>query len=171
MPLTKLDTRWQALLFLPLILMFTCKASAGFAFVARDLKVLPDPATATDQLRIEVSVGQCLLIQDSPSEIDVTRSGQVVNVVIDGHIALDDAACIFPLGRYVYPIGSLTPGLYTVNFQVREFFPPNPVTVEASSTVRISAAPVSSLSRGGLTALTILIFAAAAAAYWGRSRF
>lgn len=141
---------------LMLLLFLTCGAvNAQQVF---PITFNPHSPSANENVTIRFFKSPCVLTVDLPSQIDVHRVNNQVDVIIDGTVVYNDVFCVFSSGDVTLPIGRLTAGDHSVRVIIRDIVPPfilfPPI---AEGGISISPASIPSLTFSAMAVLSITL--------------
>ena len=137
-----------------------CFSAPAGAQALRPVFFTPASPFAGDQIEVAFDSTPCELFVDLPSQVDVIRSGQNVDVIIDGRIETDPLQCNLTPGRARYAIGALPPGRYVVRIVFREFLPPfflYPPSAAGAVVVNVTPVPAAGIEMLCVLSLLILL--------------
>jgi hypothetical protein len=142
--------------------IFPYAVMAADFYVARDLRSVPVTPTANDDISVSFSAGPCLGIADLPNQVDVLRTGQSVELRIDGNIASDITFCNSIARVVTFPIGALPAGQYDLHVTIRSVIPPNALSPPIlTGALRAAPAPVPATNHVMLALLLLCMLATA----------
>lgn len=137
------------------------------AFVGPPSLVPPSPV-AGQLVSVAVTAGVCDSFTSDPTTI--TRTGNAIHIVLPSVNSFDPEFCIFDIGTAIFPVGSFTAGMYTL--QVDRTYPTyNGNVIQHLGTLTFTVAPAVSvplLGGGGLFLLGLVLAVAAFPSRRGR---